>query len=427
MKVWIIQTGEPLHIDLGKYRPMRAMSLANALIDAGHEVTIISSIFFHQERRHRVPSEFTKNLNERLRITLIPSRGYSRNVGIGRLIDHGELGVRFKKIADLLVEKTGAPDFLYVGFPPIELAFSASLWGRKKGIPLMVNVEDQWPDIFEQAVHPKLRWLIRIFFWPYKYLATKCLARANILGAVSKSYLNWSLRMAGRSFRDGDQVIYLTGSRSATNNIDCLEAEKFWRDKNIDLSKNGRIIFVGTISRGFDFKSLGQAIRHLNKDKLLIEFVICGIGEEENAVKKIFEGVPGVHFPGWIDGAAYALLAKNSLCTVAPYCRIPNFQENIPNKVIDSFSYEKPILTSLGGEVGNLINEKKVGFSNLIEDKDWIHAISTLFFNDCLARKYSENAKKLYFEKFESSNVYGKLISSLEKIVNDKITTTNSS
>jgi len=38
MNVWILQTGEPLHIDAGHPRPMRAMNLANALVKAGHIV-----------------------------------------------------------------------------------------------------------------------------------------------------------------------------------------------------------------------------------------------------------------------------------------------------------------------------------------------------------------------------------------------------
>ena len=33
MKIWILQTGEPLHIDKSGLRPMRAMNLSNALID----------------------------------------------------------------------------------------------------------------------------------------------------------------------------------------------------------------------------------------------------------------------------------------------------------------------------------------------------------------------------------------------------------
>ena len=49
MKIWIFQSGEPLHTDADNLRPMRAMNLANVLLDMGHEVVLWSSSFFHQE------------------------------------------------------------------------------------------------------------------------------------------------------------------------------------------------------------------------------------------------------------------------------------------------------------------------------------------------------------------------------------------
>ena len=42
MRIWIIQTGEPLHIDHGDPKPMRGMNLANKLSEKGHEVTLWS-------------------------------------------------------------------------------------------------------------------------------------------------------------------------------------------------------------------------------------------------------------------------------------------------------------------------------------------------------------------------------------------------
>ena len=53
MDIWIYQSGEPLHIDNESFRPMRAINLSNYLADKGHNVTLWSSDFFHQEKRHR--------------------------------------------------------------------------------------------------------------------------------------------------------------------------------------------------------------------------------------------------------------------------------------------------------------------------------------------------------------------------------------
>jgi len=66
MQICIFQTGEPLHIDRGNYRPMRCMLLADKLIDKGHKVSIISSDFFHQRKVHRTRNFSTFNINSNL-------------------------------------------------------------------------------------------------------------------------------------------------------------------------------------------------------------------------------------------------------------------------------------------------------------------------------------------------------------------------
>ena len=91
MKIWIFQSGEPLHTDADNLRPMRAMNLANVLLDMGHEVVLWSSSFFHQEKRHRSEGYEVLKPRDRLEIRLIPSPGYQKNIGVGRIYDHVKL------------------------------------------------------------------------------------------------------------------------------------------------------------------------------------------------------------------------------------------------------------------------------------------------------------------------------------------------
>ena len=88
MHICIFQTGEPLHIDKGDYRPMRCIQLADKLIDKKFKVTIISSSFFHQRKTHRSKGLKKISINKYLSIYLIPSFGYKKHVGIARLLDH---------------------------------------------------------------------------------------------------------------------------------------------------------------------------------------------------------------------------------------------------------------------------------------------------------------------------------------------------
>ena len=97
MKVWIIQTAEPIHIDEPGMRPMRAMNLADALVDSGHEVCIWTTGFLHSTKKHRTKKYVLKKINPNLSIALIPSIGYKKNLGIRRVIDHIQLALNLRK------------------------------------------------------------------------------------------------------------------------------------------------------------------------------------------------------------------------------------------------------------------------------------------------------------------------------------------
>ena len=53
MHICIFQTGEPLHIDDGNYRPMRAMLLADKLLENGRKE-------LNNEKRKQIYDEFSK-------------------------------------------------------------------------------------------------------------------------------------------------------------------------------------------------------------------------------------------------------------------------------------------------------------------------------------------------------------------------------
>ena len=131
MLVWLFQTGEPLHLDGEFARPMRAMNLANSLISNGDRVVIWSSNFFHQKKIHRFPKKkISINFSKDLEIKLINSIGYKNNIGIKRLLDHAQLGANlFNELKDY---KGGLPDKVFIGYPPIEFAFVAAQWFKKK-------------------------------------------------------------------------------------------------------------------------------------------------------------------------------------------------------------------------------------------------------------------------------------------------------
>src|SRR5690606_36946884 len=90
-----------------------------------------------------------------------------------------------------------------------ELCFGAERLAKKWGIPLILDVRDLWPDIFVEAVPRPLQWLASAVLLPYFWMTRRALRSARALFAVSRDYLNWAVRRAGRSSSPDDGVFAL--------------------------------------------------------------------------------------------------------------------------------------------------------------------------------------------------------------------------
>ena len=416
MNVWIFQTGEPLQIDKGNSRPMRAINLSNSLLKKGHKVTLWSSCFFHQKKRFRSKSFKNIFVNKNFEIKLLPSPGYKKNVSISRMIDHFILALNLKK--KLEIEKT-MPDVAFVGYPPIETAYILTRWLKKKNVPILLDVKDLWPSSFIDNFSNFLKPLVYLIFFPYFFVAKKTIKNATSICAISQSYLNWSKKFSKRKKNKFDFVAQLTSQ------LDNLKINKkvddinyAWLKKNNILDKKiFRIIFIGSFSRAFNFNQIFEAVEILKKEKIKCEFIFCGEGELFFNLKKLFKEHKNVKIIKHIDSTKIIALSKYSSVFIAPYKEEKNFIFSIPNKAIDSFSLKLPLLYPLKGELKNLILNNKAGmiYNN---SNSLANVIKKLIKNTKLLNQMSINSKKLYKKKFEFNKVYNKIILVLNNLKN---------
>lgn len=414
MTVWVFQTGEPLHIDAGNPRPMRAMNLANALAEAGHKVVLWSSAFYHQEKRHRSRSAERISISPQLEIRLIPSPGYERNISPGRFWDHAVLA---RNLGKQLKQEAQPPDVAFIGYPPIEAAAVMTRWLSVRGVPSMLDIKDQWPNLFVDALPKSVRHLSRIAFAPYFHLAKRAMRDATGLSAMAEGFLTWAIDFAGRQRNSMDRVVPLTTPSGQVSAAELEAACQWWNNKGIVADGRLRVCFVGSHSQAFDIEPIYQAAKHFSSQDNPCEFVICGDGECSAGWSRLMSALPNVHFPGWVDRAQIEALAERSHAAMTPYRNIDNFTKNLPNKVIDALSLGLPILSPLQGEVANLISKHGVGLRYGTDSgKSLVQCIEILMDHPALRQQISMNALNLYQEKFSFERVYGGLVKHLEAL-----------
>lgn len=416
MKVFILQTGEPLHLDYGSPRPMRAMNLANSLVSNGHDVTLFSSAFDHTNKIHRA-RQFNKLLiNDNLKICLIPSPGYVRNQGLARLYDHAMLA---KNLAKQLDEITDTPDVAFVGYPPIEVAYTMTKWLKANGVPHLIDVKDQWPHIFVDSMPKFLKPFARLAFAPYFYLGRKAIANADGITTMADDFLKWTLRFSDRPANANDKVVPLTTPKIPFTDEQKSKARSFWRSQGVDLSRN-RVVFAGTITASFDMEPVVTAARYFSKQGAAngnnCDFVFCGDGPLLSKWKRLFDDLDNVYFPGWVDKVQAETLFDDAIAALVPLKNIPNYVGNVPNKVVDALSNGKPILSGLKGTVEHLIKHDGVGLFYGDGDLTLTECIELLLSDPLASLKIKQNANAIYKERYEFESVYQGLVQHLEKL-----------
>jgi glycosyltransferase involved in cell wall biosynthesis len=412
LTIWVFQTGEPLHNDCDESRPMRAMNLANKLLERGHHVVLWSSAFHHQTKTHRSLIYKEVKVSNNLELRLVPSPGYKSNISVSRFYDHCVLAWNLRKCLKTCVK---GPDVAFVGYPPIEAAYVMGSWLKKKKIPFLLDVKDQWPNILVASFPGPLRFLARILLAPYYVVGKKSMLDATGICTHTPGFLNWSLAFSKRNLSNNDVIAPLTAPNDVIDAESMNRAQDWWLGQGFFKTPMLRVVFVGSFSRAFDFDTIFSAASELKAKNVACEFVLCGDGDKAHELRSIAEDHDNVRVVGWIDRPKIKALSLISNVTIAPYKSTSDFMISVPNKIIDSLMLGLPILSPLKGEVGKLIADKNVGFT-YGDSLELVSYISALIADSGLQENMSNNAKNLYESAFEFDNAYGGLVEHIENL-----------
>ena len=193
MNIWIVAVGEPLPIEAAQERLLRAGILSKMLVARGHHVTWWTSTFLHMKKRHVFETDRVVDVMPGLQMRLLHGLSYDRNVSLRRLVDHWILGRKFARQA--MVEPR--PDIILCSFPTIELSFATVKYGRKQGVPVVIDIRDLWPDIFLHLAPRGLKFLVRLVLSPYFVMTRRALAGASAIVAINEGFVDWGVKRGG--------------------------------------------------------------------------------------------------------------------------------------------------------------------------------------------------------------------------------------
>lgn len=412
MNIWLLQTGEPLPLS-DTVRRMRTGLLADRLVRRGHTVRWWTSAFEHQRKMMLFDREGDVPLSANLTLQVLRGCGYKGNVSLQRYWDHLLISKKFGTIA----RKFPPPDIIISSMPDHHLSYEAVVYAKENKIPIIIDIRDLWPDIFlSHLKQPFVRRAVRIAlsldFSHLRYL----LKNADSLVAVSKGYLNWAVQRASRSICERDRCFYLGYQNHAgTKNSSGKDAPSWMRG----LENKKLFIFIGTFGVSYELPLLLQAAwRMESAGRKDICFVIAGTGEQHEAVQKAAQRLSNVVLPGWIGGDDIKMLLEKGYAGVVP-CR--SIENTVPNKPFEYLSSGLPLISSLEGEMADVIKEYHIGFNYHPGDVEGLcAAIDKLSYDEDLWRKISANASDFFHKYGDAEKIYTDYSEHIEHIASLK-------
>jgi glycosyltransferase involved in cell wall biosynthesis len=412
MRVWLITIGEPLPTDEGDNRLLRAGILANLLASKGHDVLWWTSTFDHVRKIQRSDSNRTIKVGDHLNIKMLHAVGYKKNISIRRIFNHIGLARIFSRQAPS--EQT--PDVILCSLPTLELCLEATRYGRKHGVPVVLDVRDLWPDLFVEFAPAWSRRFARRLLEPLFGMARKACTGAAAIVGVTPEFVAWGLGNAGRAATVWDRDFPMGYHRIELPREECEEALSRWRARGI--MENAFVgCFFGTIGRQFDFETVIGAAKMLRGNGRRYQFVLCGSGDTLGDYRRKAGDCPDILFPGWVNRADIWALMSLSSVGLAPYRNKPNFTMNLPNKPVEYLSAGLPLVSSLSGVLAKLISECHCGITYEEGKPDSLaEALVRLYDGRDELRVMAKNAKALYERSFIADRVYGEMMGYLQNI-----------
>jgi glycosyltransferase involved in cell wall biosynthesis len=418
LRVWIVQPGEPLPIDGIDVRLMRSGIIASMLRDRGHDVTWWASTFRHSTHEFRFNADTVVEADG-IRLALLHSPGYKRNISLARLRDHHVYGVQ----AARLVKRLPVPDVIHCGYPPLEVCETMVGFGRRNNVPVVVDVRDMWPEAFGYVLQKKLRLMA---FPALRYLdfrAKRMLRAATAIHGHTPHFRDYGLKKAGRRANSWDDWFPFGYNASSPTAEGRVRAEAFWDEVGVTRDPSWlTICFFGHLNteRGdVDLHTLVRGIVRATDSGCRVRGVFCGAGRLADAMIAEYGGKgPHIYFPGFVDASAIWELMRRSDLGGLPYLPSRDFANSLPNKSIEYLAGGLPVLTSLvDSYLQKVLSEAECIVCYQYSDVEALAAsLARVSANRADLARMSNNASRLFQSKFRSDMVYGRLVERLESL-----------
>lgn len=391
----------PSEKDSSRYRTLAQLIAGDDRFD----LEVVTSSFYHRTKQQRDRQACLAQQD--FRVTLVDEPGYQKNISVQRLRSA-------KAFADNVLEYLKArkrPDLIYQVVPSLDVADVVSRYAQDEGIPLIIDIQDLWPEAFKMAIDIPV--VSDIAFYPMLRKANRIYSRADSIVAVSDTYVERGLSV-NRQCKKGLSVYIGTDMDLAKRKMQphavVKPDDEFW------------VTYIGALGHSYDIELVIKALARL-RDKGIENIVFHVMGEGvlmsrfEQCAKDM--GVNAVFHGHTEYGLMMARLAASDIA-VNPI--VGKSVASIINKVADYAAAGVPVVnTQNSPEYRRLLEEYRAGINCPPGDVEAVsESILCLYEDEVLRQRMRTGQQKLGLAKFSRSDTYPALIVLIQDLVQTK-------
>ena len=382
----------------------RINDLALELKKRGHEITVLTGLPNYPKGEYFEGYDDTKNCDEVWNdIPVYRCKLRPRKTGSVNLIRNY---VSFVIEANKKLKKLQNRDFdlIYVfEVSPITVALPAIKLKKKKNIPIIINIQDLWPENIVAVTGMTNSIIIGLVNKMVNYIYRHC----DLILTASPSFVS----KIQERIKDKDKVRYWP-QYSTVNKTD--------EEVSIYNKDYFNIVFTGNIGEAQGIDLAIETAKVLKNKKICWHFV--GEGRNKEKLEKLvneygindrvkFHGFhPEREIPKYLKGADAALLILKPN---------PVFEMTIPAKLQTYLACGVPILGCVSGEGKRIIEESKAGIVSEDISVDGLVKVCNQFIelpNDLL-NEYKERSYCYGKNNFNKNKLISKLEKCMEELV----------
>lgn len=343
-----------------------------------------------------------KAINHRVHV----SEAYNKNF-IGRLWAY----FSFTLFSTLKMLCTKSGDVLIVTSPPLTVALTALIIKKIKGIPLVFEIRDLWPESAIDTGVLTNKFLINFSFWLEKMIYKN----ADLINVLTPAFKDVLINKKG--IRE-DKIIYIPNGAD----LDLIKPDtknNYIRDK-YNLHDKFVILYTGAHGVANRLNQLIYAANELKNNEEIV-FMLVGNGMEKESLIELSKDLQlnNIVFVNPVPKDQIAdFINASDLCT-AVLQKNDTFKTVYPNKVFDYMSCKKPILIAIDGVAKELVvNESKAGV--FVDPENYLEISKTILDikdNKELLNQYGNNGYRFVKENFSRVSLSSKYLMYIKELV----------